>query len=154
MILEARQKDWRIHGFHFDRFEKGQPDPSPTQSKVIGKWELQISRASVYGHASPGFGLIIARPDDKFVLVGEGYEVRFISARPAKLCSILSFDELDIVDGKELRRRFLNGDETMRPDGAVARMPWSDPDYAGFPIPITIPSRTMIAECVPYAIFE
>lgn len=33
-------------------------------------------------------------------------------------------------------------------------MPNEDPDYGGFPICVTLPARTMIAECEPYSLEE
>jgi hypothetical protein len=46
--------------------------------------------------------------------------------------------------------RMLNGDETR--SGAFCIMPSEDPDYGGFPISVTIPARTMIAEAEVYAL--
>ncbi|KAL1640685.1 hypothetical protein SLS58_006699 [Diplodia intermedia] len=60
-----------------------------------------------------------------------------------------------VADGEtgELRTlRNLNGDETR--SGVYAIMPNEDPDYGGFPICVTIPARTMIAELELYSIEE
>jgi hypothetical protein len=46
----------------------------------------------------------------------------------------------------------MNGDETR--SGAFYIMPNEDPDYGGFPIAVTIPARTCIAECTTYSIEE
>lgn len=46
--------------------------------------------------------------------------------------------------------RVLNGDETR--SGEVAIMPSDDPDYGDFPISITVPARTSVAECEVYAL--
>ena len=48
--------------------------------------------------------------------------------------------------------RRLNGDETR--SGQFVIMPNDDPDYGGFPISITIPARTRIAECEIYCLFK
>lgn len=51
----------------------------------------------------------------------------------------------------ELRTlRVLNGDETR--SGIFAMMPNEDPDYGGFPICVTVPAHTMIAELEVYSI--
>jgi hypothetical protein len=89
------------------------------------------------------------------MLVGEGFQVAFTNQDEHKFTSILSFRELDIdpKSGEIKTLRFLNGDETSSDTTkSVARMPGLDPDYGGFPIAISIPSRTRIAECVPYCL--
>ena len=48
--------------------------------------------------------------------------------------------------------RVLNGDETR--SGEFMIMPNEEPDYGGFPIAVTIPCRTMIAEVEAYSLFE
>ena len=48
--------------------------------------------------------------------------------------------------------RILNGDETR--SGAFCMMPNEEPDYGGFPICVTIPARTMIAEVEVYSLEE
>jgi hypothetical protein len=50
----------------------------------------------------------------------------------------------DVATGSLRTLRTLGGDETR--SGANAMMPNEDPDYGGFPIAITIPARTGIAE--------
>ena len=60
---------------------------------------------------------------------------------------ILRFEEKYVVNketGQLATLRALNGDETR--SGRFAMMPSEDPDYGGFPICVTIPARTMIAE--------
>lgn len=153
-IHEARQKGSEMYGFFFDEYDKGSPDPSITKVVEMGSWRLFISRATVYGHPSVGYGLIIRQTDSTFLLIGQGFEVRFVATIAASMSSILDFDEMEVEESKLVRRRRLNGDETMGRAGTVARMPWSEPDYGGFPICISIPSRTKIAQCTPYALRE
>jgi hypothetical protein len=152
-ILAARQDGRQVHGFFFDRYPPGSKDPSPTRKVIFGEWILEISRAMVFGHPDPGYGLIIqSSKPSTFILVGEGYQVKF-PRHNDDFTSILSFTELDILDGEEKRLRLLNGDETASSTtGTVARMPGLDPDYGDFPVAISIPSRTRIAECVPYSL--
>ena len=51
----------------------------------------------------------------------------------------------------DTNRKF-NGDETR--SGIYAMMPNEDPDYGGFPICVTVPAKTMIAELEIYHIEE
>jgi hypothetical protein len=86
----------------------------------------------VFGHPGSGYGLIIQQSKSStFLLVDEGFQVDFsIRADPKAFISLMSFTELDIVDGRVQRHRLLNGDETSSDTTrTVARMPGSDPDY-------------------------
>lgn len=68
---------------------------------------------------------------------------------------ILKFEEKAIDDeetGRLRTVRVLNGDETR--SGSFAMMPNEDPDYGGFPISVTVPARTMIAEMTFYSISD
>lgn len=163
LILLARQRGQQTCGFFFDLYEPDSPDPSPPRSVRFGEWILHIHRAGVFGHPGSGYGMIIApQPHDEarddhenaeFIFIGEGYQVEFEATNPdATFSSILSFKEKQMVDGKLVTERFLNGDETSSNGStrSVVRMPGPDPDYGGFPIAISIPSRTKIATCRPY----
>jgi hypothetical protein len=154
-ILSARQDGRQVYGFYFDQYAPGSRDPSQPKTVQFGDWTLNISRAMVFGHPGLGYGLIIQQPKPStFLLVGEGFQVEFSRHKgPEAFVSLLSFTELDIVDGEVQRLRFLNGDETSSHTTAtVARMPGPNPDYGEFPIAISIPSRSRIAECVPYSL--
>ncbi|KAI0159943.1 glycoside hydrolase superfamily [Hypoxylon sp. FL1284] len=91
---------------------------------------------------------------DLEVLVGYGFQVRARSLAPrAALTGILRFEEKVVVDrdaGLLATQRRLNGDETR--SGKFAMMPGEDPDYGGFPICVTVPARTMIAELEVYVL--
>jgi len=100
--------------------------------------------------------MVIDRGDGKFLLIGWGFQVSAKAvARDSTFTGILKFEE-KAVDGEETGRlrtvRVLNGDETR--SGAFAMMPNEDPDYGGFPISVTVPARTMIAEVTFYSISD
>ena len=97
--------------------------------------------------------MVIHDEGDQFLLIGWGFQVTFKSANPrAHFTGILKFEEKDI-DNKCMKTvRLLNGDETR--SGRCAVMPSEDPDYGGFPISITVPARTGIAMCQPYALCD
>jgi len=82
----------------------------------------------VFGHPGSGYGLIIQQSESStFLLVGEGFQVDFsIRADPKAFISLVSFTELDIVDGRVQRHRLLNGDETSSDT-------WAGPRLRGFP---------------------
>jgi len=96
--------------------------------------------------------MVIHQGGGKFLLAGWGFQVRARATDPrSTFTGFLRFEE-KIVDDKEEGRlrtgRVLNGDETR--SGIFAMMPNENPDYGGFPICVTIPSRTMIAELEVY----
>jgi hypothetical protein len=100
--------------------------------------------------------MVIHRGEGKFLLIGWGFQVRATSLSPtAAYTGILRFAEKVVVNKEtgELRtRRVLNGDETRSSQFAI--MLNDDPDYSGFPIAITIPAKTMIAELEFYELDE
>jgi hypothetical protein len=160
IILEARKEDRPMTGFFFDELppvtqnEEKAKDPSPERKVTFGKWTLTISRAHVFGNSAAGYGLIIQLSPDRFLLIGEGFQISFAHTDPkATFSGILSFAEKDIEhDGKtELRTvRMLNGDETR--SGTVAVMPSEAPEYGVVPVAILIPAVTRIAEVHAYAL--
>jgi Domain of unknown function (DUF5597) len=78
--------------------------------------------------------------------------VKSLSAK-THFTGILRFDEKKVVNKEtgELKTvRRLGGDETR--SGLYAMMPNEDPDYGSFPICVTIPAATMIAECQVYSL--
>lgn len=154
-ILQARAEGRSIHGFFFDGFAPGEKDTSATQTIQMGSWTLEIARAFVWGHPGPAFGLVIQLEDDKFLLIGEGFQVSFASTDSASVFTgIRSFREKEVDEDGEgglKDGRWLNGDETR--SGQAAIMPSEDPDYGGFFICISIPARTRIAECSVYSLY-
>ncbi|KAH0379223.1 glycoside hydrolase, partial [Aureobasidium melanogenum] len=156
-ILTAQAQDNASIGFFFDDLAADGSDPSPKVTATFGDYNLLIERSFVFGRPSAGSGMIICTKDDNhFLLVGWGFQVTFKHKSPkAHFTGILRFEEIDIDDantGAMRTVRLLNGDETQ--SGKFAIMPSEDPDYGGFPISVTVPARTGIAMCQPYALFE
>lgn len=149
-LLTARASNWDTFGFFFDEVDGG----GTTDSKQVcmGRWKLTVERSFVFGKPSPGFGLIIQLTETRFLLAGEGFQVRFASLDEAALFTgILSVVEQVFVPGTRQFQagRRLNGDETR--SGQLVIMPSTAPDPGGFPIAITIPANTRIAECEVYS---
>lgn len=151
-VLAAQRKGDASYGFFFDNAEND--ETTPTQHLVpLGNWMLSIERSFTFGKPSPGFGMVIQIDVAKFLLVGEGFQVRFTSAiEDSVFTGILSFVEkvYDPQTKQLINGRLLNGDETR--SGEVAIMPAEEPDLGDFPICITIPARTSMAECEVYAL--
>ncbi|EEY17153.1 glycoside hydrolase [Verticillium alfalfae VaMs.102] len=139
-------------GFFFDE----EPSPGSTErwTKVIGDFEVIVERCFVFGKQSSGAGMVIHKGKGKFLAVGRGFHVYFKSVRPeATFTGILRAEEKEVTETGELRTlRVFNGDETR--SGEFLMMPNDDPDYGGFPIAVTIPARTCIAELEAYWIAE
>ncbi|KAL1621368.1 hypothetical protein SLS56_009201 [Neofusicoccum ribis] len=159
LVLEAQRRPDASFGFFFDELPadgSGARDPSPPQKVVFGQWELSVERCFVFGKPGPGAGMVIHRGGNRFLLVGWGFQVVARSLSPrSSFTGFLRFQEKVVADEEtgELRTlRNLNGDETR--SGIFAMMPNEDPDYGGFPICVTIPARTMVAELEVYSIEE
>ncbi|OAL57457.1 glycoside hydrolase [Pyrenochaeta sp. DS3sAY3a] len=149
-LLAARESNNETFGFWFDEYDENSPAVD-AYNVVMGGWKLKIDRSFVFGKPGPGFGLVIQLNEVKFLLVGEGFQVEFASTKKCSSFSgIVSFVEM-VSDPhtKQLRSgRTLNGDETR--SGQLAIMPNSVPDLGAFPICITVPARTGIAEIEVY----
>jgi hypothetical protein len=155
-ILTAQAKGNASVGFFFDEMAADGSDASQKVTTTFGNWNLLIERSFVFGRPSAGSGMVVWTEDDSFLLIGWGFQVTFKHKSPkAHFNGILRFEEVEVEDVKtgSLRTvRLLNGDETQ--SGKFAIMPSEDPDYGDFPISITIPARTGIAVCQPYALFD
>lgn len=156
IVLEAQTRPDSSVGFYFDELAADGSDPS---KPVVQRWagyELTIERCFVFGKPGPGAGMVIHLGGPRFLLIGWGFQVRARSLSPtSSFTGFLRFEEKMVVDQEtgELRTlRRLNGDETR--SGIFAMMPNEDPDYGGFPICVTIPAHTMIAELEVYSIEE
>lgn len=89
----------------------------------------------------------------RFLVVGRGFNIRFESLKPGvTFTGILDAREKEHVAGELRTLRTLNGDETR--SGGFLTMPNDDPDYGGFPIAVTVPARTCIAEVEAYWLCE
>ncbi|KAL4884927.1 glycoside hydrolase superfamily [Aspergillus karnatakaensis] len=146
-------------GFFFDDIpESGSPKGKQVWTKTFGTIEAIIERAFVFGKPGPGGGMIIQLGDAdsyRFLVVGRGFQVRFRGLEDGVTFTGI-FDarekEVDEQSGELRTLRILNGDETR--SGEFLIMPNDDPDYGGFPIAVTIPARTCIAEVEAYTISE
>lgn len=153
-ILLERQADspQDVMGFYFDEVKE-----TTTEKKWVrtfGDFEVTIDRAFVFGEPGAGAGMVIHMGSGKFLLVGWGFHVTFKSTDPKSTFTGILYAEEKTVDGEGNLHtaRVMNGDETR--SGEFFIMPNEEPDYGGFPIAVTIPSRTMIAECTAYSVEE
>ncbi|KAJ5492579.1 hypothetical protein N7539_001325 [Penicillium diatomitis] len=156
IILDAQTRPDDLVGFHIDELAADGGDSFKPVIKHWGGYELIIERCFVFGKPGPGAGMVIHLGDARFLLIGWGFQVRARSLSPTStFTGFLRFEEKQVVDsdtGQLRTLRVLNGDETR--SGIAAMMPAEDPDYGGFPICVTIPARTMIAELAVYSIQE
>jgi hypothetical protein len=153
IVLEAQaNRPEDIMGFFFD--ELPEPKLESPWVRTFGDFQLTVDRAFVFGEAGPGAGMVIHQGNGKFLLIGWGFQVTFKSTNPKSSFTGILYSEEKTVDvnGNLHTARVMNGDETR--SGSFYIMPNEDPDYGGFPIAVTIPSRTMIAECTAYSIAE
>lgn len=155
IVLEAHRKPGSSIGFFFDELLKDGRDTSAPAIAHFGEFEVIINRSFVFGKPGSGAGMLIHLGGAKFLLIGWGFQATFRSLSPkSTFTGILSFTEkiVDKETGNLLKGKKLNGDETR--SGKFCIMPNEDPDYGGFPICVTIPARTMIAECEVYSLEE
>lgn len=157
IVLDAQRRNNGSIGFYFDdlptTWKTGDSDPTKPWILTFDSWTLTIERCFVFGKPGSGSGMVMHLGGAKFLLIGWGFQVRAVSTNPKiKFNGILSMEEKAVEDratGKLRTVRTLGGDETR--SGAQAMMPNEDPDYGGFPIAVTIPARTGIAEVEFYA---
>lgn len=142
-------------GFYFDDFLESQRMNEKPWEKTMGDFHVKIERAFVFGKPGPGAGMVIHQGDGKFLCAGWGFSIYFKSTNPkSTFTGILTAEEkeVDAKTGELSTLRWLGGDETR--SGACLIMPNEDPDYGGFPIAVTIPAWTCIAECWAYSVEE
>lgn len=155
IVLEAHRNPGSSIGFFFDELLEDGRDPSPPTVAQFGEFEVTINRCFVFSKPGPSAGMLIHQGRAKFLLIGWGFQAEFKSTSPkSTFTGILNFTEkvVDKDTGKFITGKKLNGDETR--SGKFLMMPNEDPDYGGFPICVTIPARTMIAECEVYSLEE
>ncbi|XXG99989.1 hypothetical protein Hte_006331 [Hypoxylon texense] len=165
LVLEAQRNPASAVGFCFDDPPPKRGDAAKPVVRRWGDFEVAIEPCFVFGRRGAGAGMVVhlggggggggsGGNGARFLLVGWGFQVRARSLSPkATFTGILRFEEKTVADrdaGELETRRRLNGDETR--GGRFAMMPSEDPDYGGFPIAVTIPARTMIAELEVYAL--
>jgi len=155
-ILDAQaNRPEDMMGFFFDEFVEGQKVKEKAWTKDMGGFKVIVERAFVFGKPGPGAGMVIHQGDGKFLCVGWGFNIHFKSTNPkSTFTGILHAEEKEVnkETGELTALKWLGGDETR--SGEFLIMPNEDPDYGGFPIAVTIPSRTMIAECWAYSVEE
>ncbi|KAH6952081.1 glycoside hydrolase superfamily [Fusarium avenaceum] len=157
IVLEAQRRPNASVGFCFDPIPQGRPcNVSKPVKQTWDDFEITIDRCFVFGKSGPGAGMVINRGNGKFLLIGWGFHVSAKSlTRTSTFTGILKVEEKAVEDeetGRLRTVRLLNGDETR--SGSFAMMPNEDPDYGGFPISVTVPARTMIAEVTFYSIAD
>ena len=157
LVLDAQRRPYSSVGFCFDELPEDfpqTPDPSPVVRRQWGGFEVTIKRCFVFGRPGTGSGMVIHKGDGKFLLIGWGFQIEAKAlSKKSHYSGILRFEEKAVDDaatGKLRTVRVLNGDETR--SGQWGAMPNEDPDYGGFPICVTIPARTMIAEIEFYSL--
>jgi hypothetical protein len=156
IVLQAQYVPNKAQGFCFDDMEQGVVDHR--YSFQMGGFEVLIQRSFVFGKPGPGGGMIVHTGGEgkmaTFLLIGWGFQAVSRSLSPkAHLTGILSTSEKKVINkdtGEMKTVQKLGGDETR--SGAYAIMPNEDPDYGGFPICVTVPAETMIAEVVAYCL--
>lgn len=173
VVLEAHRRADSSVGFFFDELDVPGVHGHEVVRKMLGGYELTIQRAFVFGKATAGSGMVIHSPPSSadadastgagtsthkstFLLIGSGFQVKFAHPSPkAHFTGLLSLTEQRVCNaetGEMKAVRRLNGDETR--SGAWAMMPVEDPDYAGYPIAITVPMGTGIVKCEAYALLR
>jgi len=153
ILLDAQaSRPEDVVGFFFDELEESTTEKPWVHT--FDDFELTVDRAFVFGRAGAGSGLIIHQGNCKFLLVGWGFQVTFKNtSAKSTFTGILYSEEKEVdAEGQLTTARVMNGDETR--SGSFYIMPNEEPDYGGFPIAVTIPSRTMIAECTAYSLEE
>ncbi|KAG7053239.1 putative beta-galactosidase [Colletotrichum scovillei] len=156
IVLEAQRHPDTSVGFCFDELpaDSTGKDPSPVIRRTWGDFEITIERCFVFGKPGTGAGMVIHQGGGKFLLIGWGFQVKAKAlGQDRSFTGILKFEEKIVEDegaGRLKTSRVLNGDETR--SGKFAMMPNEEPDYGGFPISVTIPARTMIAEVTFYSL--
>jgi hypothetical protein len=155
-ILEAQaNRPEDMMGFFFDDFAKGHKVTEKPWTKTMGDFQVIVNRAFVFGEPGPGAGMIINQGDGNFLCAGWGFSVSFRSTNSkSTFTGILHAEEKEVnPETCELTTlKLLGGDETR--SGGFLTMPNEDPDYGGFPIAVTIPARTGVAECWAYSVEE
>jgi hypothetical protein len=155
-ILEAQaNRPEDMLGFFFDDFVEGQKIKEKSWTKVMGDFEIIIERAFVFGKPGPGAGMVIHQGDGKFLCAGWGFNLHFKStSAKSTFTGILHAEEKEVDPATcELSTLKLFGGDEIR-SGEFLIMPNDEPDYGGFPIAVTIPARTCIAECWAYSLEE
>ncbi len=102
--LTAAQAAGTVHGFTLTK-------DHPAVDFTMQGYTLHVTLDEVFGmRADEGYGLIISEGKDQFLGLGKGFRVAFIP-RSGPQVGIASIREGQMVDGKWVPGRQLNGDE-------------------------------------------
>jgi hypothetical protein len=139
LILEEQGKGTMV-GFVLD-------EEHPSLSQDLGEYELEIGLDQIFNYKSThGYGLVIASSPQTFTGAGYGFRVRFRPKTPGPaLAGIAAVDEGEYRNGRWIRGRRLNGDETY--GGHWWRFPALDQGVGIIP---TLSAGTGIARCIVY----
>lgn len=155
LAVQAEEPE-SMFGFFFDEIDNTKSHQKEKWTRIFDdvQMEVIVERSFVFGKPAAGYGLVIHQGDGRFLLVGAGFQTTFRSTNPRSTFSgILSATEKEMdQDGNLSTLRTMNGDETR--SGAFMIMPTEKPDYGGFPIRVTIPARTYVAEAIAYSLEE
>lgn len=119
----------------------------PRVVRELGGYELEITLAHGFGAAAEhGYGLVVAAGPDTFVGAGFGFQVALRPATPGPAqAGILAVDEGELLDGRWVAGRRLNGDETL--GGTRWRFAAEDPGATLLPM---LGAGTGISRCSLY----
>jgi beta-galactosidase GanA len=105
-LLVEHQRKGDVHGFVLDKTH-------PSVTFVLEGFRVQVSLDEIFGsHAEQGFGLLLASGPNEFLGAGKGFRVSFRPANGDGEAGLASVDEGLFENGKWIRGRRLNGDET------------------------------------------
>lgn len=108
--ITAAQAAGTIHGFTLTK-------EHPAVDFTMQGYTVHVTLDEVFGmHADEGYGLILSEGKDQFLGLGKGFRVAFIP-RSGPQVGIASIDEGQMLDGKWVPGRRLNGDENDQGKG-------------------------------------
>ncbi|KAF7190504.1 hypothetical protein HII31_08218 [Pseudocercospora fuligena] len=144
-------------GFCFDELaeaDKQRQSSNDAWHHTFSAWHLTVERASWLPN-STGFGMVIQLDENRFLLVGWGYQVSFTSRRSdVKFTGITRFDEMAVITpfaSGEMRTLRSMMNSQMREGLCVAVMPGSTAISGGGAM---APHGSGIAICEPYTVLE
>ncbi|HLZ87311.1 MAG TPA: DUF5597 domain-containing protein [Puia sp.] len=101
-----------MEGFVFDNKKKGDTLRMGDYSIALAHYNIlpwaREGRDSVWGMTG---GLIIQTGADEFYVAGNGFVATFSNSDPARVTNIVSSDEVQYIDGREVKGRRMNGDQ-------------------------------------------
>ncbi|MFL6352766.1 MAG: DUF5597 domain-containing protein [Bryobacteraceae bacterium] len=105
-LLVEHQAKGDIHGFVIDKSH-------PSVKVVLEGFLVDVSLDEIFAsHAEKGFGVLLVSGPNEFLGAGKGFRVSFRPANEDGKAGLASVDEGHFENGKWIRGRRLNGDET------------------------------------------